>query len=62
MKAVTWRKLMCSAAQESLKGHEAYASYQMHAWEELSRSSVNALSLISTTPLKYNKAHSILFS
>ena len=30
-KAETWRKLMNMAAKGSLKGPEAYASYQMHA-------------------------------
>ncbi|KAI9429321.1 hypothetical protein H4582DRAFT_1764265, partial [Lactarius indigo] len=34
-KAETWKKLMIIAAQGSLKGHQAYASYQMHAWEGL---------------------------
>ncbi|KAH9163423.1 hypothetical protein EDB89DRAFT_1822957, partial [Lactarius sanguifluus] len=38
-KTEIWKKLMTIATQGSLKGHQAYASYQMHAWEELSRSS-----------------------
>ncbi|KAI9443063.1 hypothetical protein H4582DRAFT_2054158 [Lactarius indigo] len=54
-KAETWKKLMIIAAQGSLKGHQAYASYQMHAWEGLSRSSVKALTLITDAPLKHCK-------
>ena len=61
-KAETWRKLMDIAAQKSMKGHEAYASYQMHAWEELSRSTVKALSPITNAPLKHYKVESILLS
>ncbi|KAH9008092.1 hypothetical protein EDB85DRAFT_1835548, partial [Lactarius pseudohatsudake] len=45
-KAEMWKKLMIVATQGSLKGHQAYASYQMHAWEELSRSSVKAFTPI----------------
>ncbi|KAH9172243.1 hypothetical protein EDB89DRAFT_1906356 [Lactarius sanguifluus] len=52
-KAETWKKLMITATQDSLKGHQAYASYQMHAWEELSRSSVKALTPITNSPLKH---------
>ena len=52
-KAETWKKLMITAMQDSLKGHQAYASYQMHAWEELSRSSVKALTPITNSPLKH---------
>jgi hypothetical protein len=44
---------MITAMQDSLKGHQAYASYQMHAWEELSRSSVKALTPITNSPLKH---------
>ena len=54
--------LMGFIAQGSLKGHEAYASYQMHSQEELSRSSVKSLSLIIDTPLKHSKVESILLS
>ncbi|KAI9446284.1 hypothetical protein H4582DRAFT_1804475 [Lactarius indigo] len=54
-KAETWKKLMIIAAQGSLKGHQAYASYQMHAWEGLSRSSVKALTPITDAPLKHCK-------
>jgi hypothetical protein len=53
---------MVYAAQMSLKGHEAYASYQMCSWEELSRSSVKALSPITDAPLKHYKVESILLS
>ncbi|KAH9007794.1 hypothetical protein EDB85DRAFT_1904803 [Lactarius pseudohatsudake] len=52
-KAETWKKLMITATQDSLKGHQGYASYQMHAWEELSRSSVKALTPITNSPLKH---------
>ncbi|KAI9430336.1 hypothetical protein H4582DRAFT_2063950 [Lactarius indigo] len=58
-KAKMWKKLMTIAAQDSLKGHQAYASYQMHAWEELSRSSVKALTPITDAPLKHCKVKSI---
>ena len=61
-KADTWRKLMLVAADASLTGHAAYASYQMHAWEELSQSSAKALSPITSTPLKHYKTESILLS
>ena len=61
-KAETWRHLMVFAAQGSLKGHEAYASYQMHAWEELSQSSASALSPITQSPLIHYKVESILIS
>ena len=60
--AEKWRTLMGIAAQGSLKGHEAYASYQMHSWEELSTSSVKALSMITKAPLKHYKVQSILLS
>jgi hypothetical protein len=61
-KAETWRKLMVLAAQGSLKGHQAYASHQMYAWEELSRSSAKALSPITEAPLKHFEVESILKS
>jgi hypothetical protein len=51
-KSEVWRKLMVFALHSSLKGHASYASYQMQAWEELSRSAVKALSLIMDTPVK----------
>jgi hypothetical protein len=53
---------MSFAVQGSLKGHEAYASYQMHAWEELSKSAVKALSPITSASLKHYKVESILLS
>ncbi|KAH8990951.1 hypothetical protein EDB83DRAFT_2535058 [Lactarius deliciosus] len=61
-KAEIWKKLMTIATQGSLKGHQAYASYQMHAWEELSRSSRKALTLITDAPLKHCKIKSIHLS
>jgi hypothetical protein len=61
-RAESWRTLMAFSAQGSMKGHEAYASYQMHAWEELSRSAVKALSPITSAPLKHFKFESILLS
>jgi len=39
---------MDRAAQEKLTGHAAYASHQSHAWEELSRSSMKALTPITS--------------
>ena len=53
---------MVSAAEGSLRGHEAYASYQMHAWEELSKSSSHALSPITNSPLIHYDIESILLS
>ena len=61
-KAETWRHLMVFAEQGSLKGHAAYASYQMHAWEELSQSSANALSPITQPPLIHYDIESIILS
>ena len=51
-KAETWRQRMVSASKGSLKGHEAYASYQLGAWEGLSDNSKNALSVITNSPVK----------
>ena len=59
-RAESWRMHMAFAAQGSMKGHEAYASYQMHAWEELSRSALRALSPITNTLLKHYKIESTL--
>lgn len=59
-KAETWRELMAIAAQGFLKGHAAYASYQMHAWEELSQSSANSLSPITSSLIHHYDAESIL--
>jgi len=61
-KAEAWRGLMLAAAKSSLSGHASYASYQMDAWEELSRSSRKVLSVIVDTPLKWYKVQSILSS
>jgi hypothetical protein len=55
-----WSKLMLTAAQGSLKGHEAYASAQAHAWQELSRSSIVALSPITDAPIRSYPIKSIL--
>ena len=52
-KSESWRKLMAYSLQCSLKGHASYASYQMHAWEGLSRSAVKVLSPITDSPLKH---------
>ena len=57
-KAETWRKLMHTAVKGSLKGHQAYASYQMHAWEELSQSSAHSLTPITQSSLKHYKVES----
>ena len=51
---------MVSASQGSLKGHEAYASYQMCAWEGLSESSKNALSVITDSLVKTFDVQSLL--
>jgi hypothetical protein len=61
-KSEAWRKLMICAFQGSLKGHASYASHQMHAWEELSRSAAKALSPITDSPLKHFKVHSMLLA
>ena len=61
-KAETWRELMDVAAKGSLKGHQAYASYQMHAWEELSQSSAHALSPITKSPIQHYQVESLLLS
>ncbi|KAN0131064.1 hypothetical protein V8E53_011197 [Lactarius tabidus] len=58
-KAESWRVLKGIAAQGFLKGHEAYASYQMHAWEELSLSSANSLSPITSSIMHHYDAESI---
>ncbi len=61
-KAETWKVLMDAARQGSLQGHLAYASGQMHTWEELSQSSMEALSPILQAPLKRFEVESILVS
>ena len=52
-KAELWSEWMNYAVREQLLGHAAYASRQAYAWEELSRSSMRALSPIISSPLKY---------
>src|ERR1700761_4657019 len=61
-KAETWRKLMHIAVKGSLKGHQAYASYQMHSWEELSQSSSHSLTPITNSPIKHYNVESILLA
>jgi hypothetical protein len=51
-KAEQWEEQMKNAAQYSQKGHAAYASQQMHSWEELSKSSEKSLAPITSTPVK----------
>ena len=51
-KAEQWKERMLISAESFQQGHSAYASQQMHSWEELSRSSEKALSPITSTPLK----------
>ena len=57
-----WKRLVVTAAKESLKGHEAYASAQEQAWDELSKSSKAALSLITDASLRTYEIESILMS
>jgi hypothetical protein len=52
-KAKLWMDWMDLAVQERLPGHTAYASCQVHAWEELSRSSKKALTPITSALLKH---------
>jgi hypothetical protein len=40
------------AAQSKLPGHEAYASRNAHAWEEMSRSATKALIPITSSTLR----------
>jgi hypothetical protein len=61
-KAEQWHALMSIAGQQAQHGHEAYASQQMHSWEELSRSSKKALSPITSAPLKEFKSASLYLS
>ncbi|KAF8263350.1 hypothetical protein EI94DRAFT_1597819, partial [Lactarius quietus] len=52
-KAECWkRRWMKNAAQGQLAGHEAYASRQIHIWEEMSLSSRKALTPITSTSHK----------
>ncbi|KAH9008300.1 hypothetical protein EDB85DRAFT_2164631 [Lactarius pseudohatsudake] len=50
-KAECWKAWMDLAAKEKLPGHVAYASRQAYAWEGLSRSSIKALSPITSVSL-----------
>jgi hypothetical protein len=61
-KAEAWKVLMDIAAQGVLKGHEAYASYQMYAWEGLSRSSTNSLPPIKNLLVHHYDVESLLNS
>ncbi|KAF8258199.1 hypothetical protein EI94DRAFT_1623948, partial [Lactarius quietus] len=61
-KAEAWKKLMVFTVKESLKGHAAYASYQMHMWEKLAQRSAKALSPITLSPFKHYDIESILLS
>jgi hypothetical protein len=58
-RAEQWKALMMVAAQQTQCGHEAYASQQMHSWEELSRSSKKTLSPITSAPFKAFKTASL---
>jgi hypothetical protein len=58
-KSERWKALMEVTAQQGLPGHEAYASQQMHSWEELSISSMKALSPITSAALKDFKTASL---
>ena len=51
-KVECWNQWMTIAAQGKLAGHEAYASQQIHVWEEMSQSSRKALIPITSTNLR----------
>jgi hypothetical protein len=59
-KANTWKNLMVTSQQHSLIGHQSYASYQMHAWEELSQCSAHAMTCITDAPQNGYQAESML--
>jgi hypothetical protein len=61
-KAEIWKGLMDNAQQASLPGHQAYASGQMHTWEELSQSSREELLPILQSQVKIYDVESILMS
>ena len=44
---------MDAASQAKLHGHAAYASYQAHMWEEMSKSSAKALIPITSSMLRH---------
>lgn len=52
-KAECWRKWMEMAAEAKFPGHEAYASRQVHAWEEMCKSLMKALIPITSSALKH---------
>lgn len=52
-KAECWKAWMVKAGEAKLSGHKAYASRQVHAWEELSRSSMKAFTPITSASLKH---------
>lgn len=58
-KAEHWEERMNIASTYSQPGHQAYASQQMHLWEELSRSLEKSLAPITSTPLKTFKSASL---
>src|ERR1700744_1625254 len=61
-KAEQWRLLMTVASQQEQHGHEAYASQQMHSWDELFKSSEKSLSPIHSVPLKHYRSASAYLS
>jgi hypothetical protein len=54
-----WKVLMGIASQQGRRGHDAYASQQANSWEELSRSSRKALSIITSSQSKDFKRASL---
>jgi hypothetical protein len=58
-KAEQWKEWINNAEKHSQHGHRAYASQQMHLWEELCRSLEKSLTPITSTPLKSFKATSL---
>ena len=61
-KAEQWRSLMSAASQQGQHGHEAYASQQMHSWNDLSKSLEKALSPIHSASLKHYRSASAYLS
>ena len=58
-KAEQWKVIMSPSATKGDHGHEAYASQQMHSWEELCKSAKKALSPVTSTKLKDFRAASL---
>jgi hypothetical protein len=52
-KSNCWKVWMEHSSEARLPGHQAYASYQAHAWQELSRSSLRSFVPITSTSLKH---------